>query len=215
MTVKQAAPDGTTLFLCDLGSFGINLSLISDLGYDPLRDFKPISPLWAFPSVLSVPASLPAASVKELVELAKKTPNGMSFGSQGVGSGGQILGAMLAKSTGAPLVHVPYKGAAPAITDLVAGQVAFLFGSVASVQGHFEAKRLRALAVTSPRARVCRCCRMFRRSASWATLRSTSTSGLAWRRRPARPMPSCGRCTKSSSPQHARRISSASCSPAA
>jgi tripartite-type tricarboxylate transporter receptor subunit TctC len=149
MTVKQAAPDGTTLFLCDLGTFGINLSMFPDLGYDPLRDFKPITALWAFPSVLSVPASLPASSVKELIELAKKTPNGMSYGSQGVGSGGHILGAMLAKSTGAPLVHVPYKGAAPAIADLVIGQVSLLFGSVASVQGHYEAKRLRPLAVTS------------------------------------------------------------------
>jgi tripartite-type tricarboxylate transporter receptor subunit TctC len=149
MTVKQAPPDGTTLFLCDLGTFGINLALMSDLAYEPLRDFKPVTLLYAFPSVLSVPEALPARTMKEMVELAKKTPNGMSYGSQGVGSGGHLLGAMLAKSTGAPLVHVPYRGAAPAITDLVAGQVSFLFGSVASVQGHFEAKRLRPLAVTS------------------------------------------------------------------
>lgn len=153
MTVKQAAPDGTTLFLCDLGTFGINLSMLPDLGYDPLRDFKPVTPMWAFPSVLSVPANLPASSVKELIDLAKKTPNGLSYGSQGVGSGGHILGAMLAKSTGAPLVHVPYKGAAPAIADLVIGQVSLLFGSYASVQGHYDARRLRPLAVTS-RARL-------------------------------------------------------------
>jgi len=153
VTVKQAAPDGTTLFLCDLGTFGINVSMMPDLAYDPAVDFKPITPLWAFPSVLSVPANLPATSVQELIDLAKKMPTGMSYGSQGVGSGGQILGAMLAKATGATLVHVPYRGAAPAIADLVAGQVSFLFGSYASVQGHYEGKRLRLLAVTS-RARL-------------------------------------------------------------
>jgi tripartite-type tricarboxylate transporter receptor subunit TctC len=149
MTVKQAAPDGTTLFLCDLGTFGINVSMMPDIGYDPIADFKPVTLLWAFPSVLSIPANLPASSVKELVDLAKKMPSGMNYGSQGVGSGGHILGAMLAKASGATLVHVPYKGAAPAIADLVAGQVSFLFGSYASVQGHTEANRLRALAVTS------------------------------------------------------------------
>jgi tripartite-type tricarboxylate transporter receptor subunit TctC len=149
MSVKEAAPDGTTLFLADLGSFGINVSLMSSLPYDPTRDFKPITTLFSFPSVLAVPAALEASSVAELIALSKKKPDGLAFGSQGPGSGGHLLAEMLAKTSGANLVHVPYRGVAAVVVDLVAGRVSMLYGSYLATKGQVEAKALRILAVTS------------------------------------------------------------------
>jgi tripartite-type tricarboxylate transporter receptor subunit TctC len=149
MSVKEAAPDGTTLLLADLGSFGINVSLMANLPYDPTRDFKPITTLFRFPSVLAVPAALPANSVAELIALSKTRPDGLAFGSQGSGSGGHLLAEMLAKTSGAKLLHVPYRGVAAAVVDLVAGRVSMLYGSYLSMKGQTEAKALRILAVTS------------------------------------------------------------------
>jgi tripartite-type tricarboxylate transporter receptor subunit TctC len=149
MSVKEAPPDGTTLLLADLGSFGINVSLMSNLPYDPTRDFKPITTLFNFPSVLSVPAALPVNSVAELVALSKAKSDGLAFGSQGSGSGGHLLAEMFAKTSGANLVHVPYRGVAAAVVDLVAGRVSMLYGSYLSVKAQAEAKAVRILAVTS------------------------------------------------------------------
>jgi tripartite-type tricarboxylate transporter receptor subunit TctC len=149
MSVKEAPPDGTTLLLADLGSFGINVSLMSNLPYDPTRDFKPITTLFNFPSVLSVPAALPANSVAELVALSKAKSDGLAFGSQGSGSGGHLLAEMFAKTSGANLIHVPYRGVAAAVVDLVAGRVSMLYGSYLSVKAQAEAKTVRILAVTS------------------------------------------------------------------
>ena len=104
--------------------------------------------MWNFPSLLVVPASSPAKSVAELIAYAKTKPSGLNFGSQGSGSGGHILGEMLKTKTGAPLVHVPFRGAAPAVLDLVAGRIDLLFSSYASVAAFVQSGKLRALAVT-------------------------------------------------------------------
>ena len=149
MAVKQAAPDGSTLFLADQGTISVNAITKPDLAYDPIADFKPVTLLWSFPSVVAVPASLPARSVAELIALARALPSGLTYGSQGPQSGGHLLGVMFGKSTGAPLVHVPYRGAAPAITDLVAGRVSLMFASYSSVKGHVEGKSVRVLAAAS------------------------------------------------------------------
>jgi tripartite-type tricarboxylate transporter receptor subunit TctC len=151
LATKQAAPDGYTLFLANNGTLGINVSLFKELRFDAVKDFQPITPIISFPSVLAVPADLPAKSVKELIELAKSRPNGLNFGSQGVGSGGQILGEMLRLRTGTTMVHVPYRGAGPAVTDLAAGRIDFLFASYISVAGQVEAGKLRLIALTSPK----------------------------------------------------------------
>ncbi len=129
MAAKQAAPDGYTLFLANNGLFAITPALISDMRFDPTKDFEPITPIVSFPSVLMVPVGLPAKSVKELVAHAKSKPGGLNFASQGVGSGGHVLGEMLRLKSGAPMVHVPYRGAGPAVTDIAAGNVDLLFGS--------------------------------------------------------------------------------------
>ncbi len=144
-TSKQMPPDGYTLFLANNGLFAIMPALTADIRFDPVGDFQPITPLFSFPSVLVVPSGSPARTVKELVELAKTKPGGLSYASQGVGSGGHILGEMLRLSTGAPFVHVPYRGAGPAVQDLVAGNVDLLFSSYVSAIGQVQAGKLRIL----------------------------------------------------------------------
>jgi tripartite-type tricarboxylate transporter receptor subunit TctC len=152
MATKQAAPDGTTLFLTNNGLFAITPALGgSDVRFDPVKDFTPITPIVLFPSVLVVPAASPAKSVKELVELARSRPGGLSFASQGVGSGGHILGEMLRLKTGTKLVHVPYRGAGPAMTDIAGGSVDMLFTSYVSAAGQIAGGKARVIAVTTPK----------------------------------------------------------------
>jgi tripartite-type tricarboxylate transporter receptor subunit TctC len=146
---KQSPPDGTTLFLTDLPTFGINPNLLPDFPLDVVRDFKPLTLLFAFPSLLVVPAGLDAKSVADLVALARNTPGGLTYGSQGQGSGGQLLAEMFGKAAGVPLIHVPYRGSAQAYPDLVSGRVSFIFGSYGGAKPFLEDGRLRALAVPS------------------------------------------------------------------
>ena len=149
MATLQAAPDGYTLFLTNNGLFAITPALTSDLRFDAIKDFQPITPIVLFPSVLVVPAGSPAKTVKELVDLAKSKPGGLSFASQGVGSGGQILGEMLRLKTGVKLVHVPYRGAGPAMNDIAGGTVDMLFTSYVSAAGQIQGGKARALAITT------------------------------------------------------------------
>lgn len=149
MVVKDARPDGLTLFVADLPTFAINKTLMKELPFDPVTDFKPITTLFAFPSLLVVPAGSPAKTPRDLVDLAKKTPGGIPYASQGPGSGGQLLSEMFSKATGAPLIHIPYKGSAAAYPDVVAGRVSFIFGSYPGAKPFIEAGTMRALAVPS------------------------------------------------------------------
>jgi tripartite-type tricarboxylate transporter receptor subunit TctC len=146
---KQATPDGYTLFLANNGLFAIMPALTADIRFDPIKDFQPITPLFAFPSVLVVPSGSPARTAKELVALAKTKAGGLNYASQGVGSGGHILGEMFRLNSGAPMVHVPYRGAGPAVTDLAAGNVDLLFSSYVSAIGQVQAGKLRLLGWTS------------------------------------------------------------------
>lgn len=114
--VKQAPPDGHTLLQANSGSHGANASLYPTLPYDPIKDFRAITLMWSFPNLLAVPADSPAKSVADLIALAKSKPGGVSFASQGSGSSGHLLGEMLKVRTGTNMVHVPYRGAAPAGT---------------------------------------------------------------------------------------------------
>jgi tripartite-type tricarboxylate transporter receptor subunit TctC len=148
--VKQALPDGHTLFQANAGTHAANVALYSTLPYDPIKDFKPITLMWSFPQLLAVPLDSPATSVTELVALAKSKPGGLSFASQGSGSGGHLLGEMLKVRTGANMVHIPYRGAGPAALDLAAGRVDFFFVSYSSVLSFLQAGKVRVLAVTSP-----------------------------------------------------------------
>ena len=148
---KQAAPDGYTLFLSNNGLFAIMPAMTADIRFDPVKDFQPITPLFSFPSVLVVPTASPAKSVKELVELSKAKSGGLNYASQGVGSGGHILGEMLRLASKAPFTHVPYRGAGPAVQDLAAGNVDLLFSSYVSAIGQVQAGKLKVLGWTAPK----------------------------------------------------------------
>ena len=149
LAVKLAPPDGYTLFMAHTGTHAVNASLYPDLKYDPIKDFQAITPLISFPSILVVPASSPAKTLAEFVAYAKVKPGGLSYSSQGIGSSGHLLGEMLSRNVGATMVHVPYRGVAPAITDLIAGRVDFLFSSPISAFAYIQDGRLRTLAITS------------------------------------------------------------------
>ena len=149
IATKQMAPDGYTLFLANNGLFAIMPALTADIRFDPIKDFLPVTPLFSFPSVLVVPAASPAKTVKDLVALAKSKPGGLNYASQGVGSGGHILGEMFRLRSGAPFVHVPYRGAGPAVQDLAAGNVDLLFSSYVSAIGQVQGGKLRILGWTA------------------------------------------------------------------
>jgi len=149
LVIKNAAPDGYTLMMGHTGSHAINATLYPDLKFDPVRDFMPIAPLISFNNVLIVPQESPVKSAAELVALAKSKPEGLTYGSQGVGTGGHLLGIILAKRTGIQLVHVPYRGGAPAIADLLGGQVQVIFDVLSESIEFIRAGRLRPLAVTT------------------------------------------------------------------
>ena len=141
MAIKNAPPDGYLLMMGHTGTHAINPALYSDLKFDPVKDFQPITALISFNNILVVPEASPAKSVAELVALAKSKPDGLSYGSQGVGTGGHLLGELFAKQTGVKLVHVPYRGIAPAVTDTVAGRMDMLFASYVSTGGHIESRQ--------------------------------------------------------------------------
>jgi tripartite-type tricarboxylate transporter receptor subunit TctC len=149
IAAKQAAPDGYTLLLANNGLFAILPALTPGINFDPIKDYQPITPIVTFPSVLVVPDALPARSVKDLVALAKTKAGGLNFASQGVGSGGHILGEMLRLKSGAPFTHVPYRGAGTAVSDLAAGNVDLLFSSYVSAIGQVQAGKLRVLGWTA------------------------------------------------------------------
>lgn len=146
--VRDATPDGRTLMLASYATHVIAPTM-GGTQYDPIADFQPITTLFSFPVTLSVPNALEAKSVADLVALAKRKTGGLAYASQGVGTAGHLLGELFRKSSGAPLVHVPYKGAAPAVIDLVAGRVDMMFVGILPSQQHLQSGTLRALGVTS------------------------------------------------------------------
>jgi tripartite-type tricarboxylate transporter receptor subunit TctC len=129
------------------GTHAINATLYSDLKFDPAKDFTPITPLISFNNVLIVNAESRAKSAKELVALGKAKADGLTYASQGVGTGGHLLGVILAKQTGINMIHVPYRGVAPAVTDMVAGRVDLMFSSYVTAGPHIESGKLRMLAI--------------------------------------------------------------------
>ena len=146
--VAKAAPDGYTL-LAMANTFAVVPSLISKPGYDPLKDFTGISLTCLVPQVLVVNPALPARSVKELVALAKARPGEISYASAGVGGTGHIAAELFNRHAGLKMLHVPYKGNAQAIVDVISGQVTMMFDQVSTSLGHIQSGRLRPLAVTS------------------------------------------------------------------
>ncbi|MSP44700.1 MAG: tripartite tricarboxylate transporter substrate binding protein [Xanthobacteraceae bacterium] len=147
--VKDAAPDGRTLLLSAYATFVVNPAMPGGAPYDPVADFQQITTLFSFPVMLAVHSSVEARSVAELIALAKRKPGGLSYASQGVGTAGHLLGELFARSAGVPLLHVPYRGAAPAMIDLVAGRVDMMFVGILPRKAHLDSGVLRVLGVTS------------------------------------------------------------------
>jgi tripartite-type tricarboxylate transporter receptor subunit TctC len=145
----RAPADGYTLFLGGVGSHAINPNLHEHLPYDSIKDFAPISLIASAPLILVVHPSVPAHSVRELVALAKAQPGRLNYASNGNGSSSHLSAVMFASLTGVDMVHVPYKGLAPALTDLLSSQVQLMFSSVVAIVPQVKAGKLRALAVSS------------------------------------------------------------------
>lgn len=146
--VARAAPDGYTLVHGGMGSLTL-APFLGKVPYDTLRDFVPITLTARAPNVLAVHPSLPARSVKELIALAKAHPDKLSYATSGVGSTPHLSAALFVSMAGIRMVHVPYKGGAPATIDLVAGQVPVGFAPIVSVLPHIGSGRLRGLGITS------------------------------------------------------------------
>jgi tripartite-type tricarboxylate transporter receptor subunit TctC len=146
--VVNAPADGYTLLAVSPGA-AINATLYDKLGFDFLRDMAPVAGLLRVANVMAVTNTLPVKTVPEFIAYAKANPNRISYGSAGTGSSNHLSGELLKMMAGVPMVHVPYRGAAPALTDVISGQVQLIFSSVTSTVEHIKANKLRALAVTS------------------------------------------------------------------
>ncbi len=146
--VAKANPDGYTLLFGTIGSHSVNVSLFK-LSYDPLKDFEPITMTAAVGNVLVVNARSPVKSVKDLISLARQKPGELTFGSSGIGGAPHLTGEFFALRTGVKMTHVPYKGGAPAIADVVGGNLAMSFASMTSALPFIKDGRLRPLAVSS------------------------------------------------------------------
>jgi tripartite-type tricarboxylate transporter receptor subunit TctC/uncharacterized protein YjiS (DUF1127 family) len=145
----KAAPDGYILFWAQAATHGINPSLYRRLGYDAVRDFSPIALIVSEPLVLVTGAASPWVDVKGLIAASKASPGKLHFGSGGIGTTPHMAGELFAAMAGANVVHVPYRGNAPAVTDTIAGRVEFMFDGINAAIGHIRGGTLRALAVTA------------------------------------------------------------------
>ena len=145
----KSAPDGYTFMMGNIGTHAINVSLYKKLAYDPVKDFAPVSMVADLPLLLLVHPSVPANSVKELIVLAKSQPGKLNFSSSGAGGSMHVAAELFKSMTGVDMVHIPYKGGAPAVADLLSGQVALSFSTVLETIQHVKAGKVRALAVTN------------------------------------------------------------------
>jgi len=165
--VANATPDGHTLLFTPAAPLVTAPVIFKNLGYDPFKSFAPIATIFSTPQMLVVSRALPVGSMEQLASYTKANPGRISFASPGFGTQPQLLGEMFRQLTGANIVHVPYKGASPAVTDLLAGQVQMYFDTVALFLPYLQAGKLKALAVADDT-----------RSASLPAVPTTTESGF-------------------------------------
>ncbi len=146
--VAKSAPDGYTLFIMPF-AFAVNPSIFRKLPYDPAKDFAPITLAATTPNLLVIGPEIKVNSVAELLALARSKPGGLSYASTGAGSSNHLSMEKFKQMAGVDITHIPYKGSAPAVTDLIGGQVGLMFDNVPNVIQHIKAGKLKALAVTS------------------------------------------------------------------
>jgi tripartite-type tricarboxylate transporter receptor subunit TctC len=147
--VAKSPPDGYTLLLASAGVVTVHPHLYPKLSYQPLRDFAPITILATAPLVLAAHPSLPAKTIKELIGLARARPGALNYASSGSGGAPHLAGELFKSLARVDIAHIPYKGVAPALTDVLGGQVSLLFSNTVSVLPHVQAGKVRALGVTS------------------------------------------------------------------
>jgi len=149
--VAKSPADGYTLLMGTVGTHAINASLYGKLPFDPIKDFAPVTLVASVPNVLVVNSTVDSKSVKELIALAKSKPGQLAFASSGNGTSIHLAGELFKSMTGTAMLHIPYKGSAPAIAELLGGQTNMMFDNLPSAMPHIKSGRLRALAVTSIR----------------------------------------------------------------
>jgi len=149
--VAKSAPDGYTLLVTANGPIVVNPVLYAKVPYDPVRDFAPVAQCTVYQYVLVTLAGSPIKSIADLIDAARARPGAVSYGSTGVGGGNHLAGELFALATGTQLTHVPYKGSAPALADLLGGQLTFMFDTVITSVPQIRAGKLRAFAVSSGR----------------------------------------------------------------
>jgi tripartite-type tricarboxylate transporter receptor subunit TctC len=147
--VAKSAPDGRTLLMGTVGTHAINPALYKKLPYDAEHDFTPIALVAMAPVAIVVHPAQPINTVADLVTLARRMPGQLNFGSAGAGTPGHLTGEMFKSAAGINLQHVPYRGSAPAVTDLLGGQLQLMFDPLQSVLSHVQGGRLRAIAISS------------------------------------------------------------------
>jgi len=147
--VARSAPDGYTIFFTTGGTHGVNPALYSDLGYDPVKDFEPVAWVTSSPNIIVVNKDFEAQTLQEFIDLAKKSPGQLSSGAPGVGSTPHMSGELFKQMAGINVVHIPYKGSGPALTDLMGGHIKVMFDGIPSSLPLIESGQIRALAVTS------------------------------------------------------------------
>jgi len=147
--VARATPDGYVLLMGTIGTLAINPGLYKNLTFDTVRDFAPVVRTVDATNILVVHPSVPVRSLKDLIAVAKQRPGELLYGSPQNGTSGHLAGEMLASMAGIKLVHIPYKGGAPATIDLLSGQLQFMFATTSTSLQHIRSGKLRALAVTT------------------------------------------------------------------
>ena len=152
--VAKSAPDGYTIMVGSIGGLAVNPHLYKGLGYDPLRDLAAITWAVSGSNVLVVHPSVPAKSVQDLIALAKAQPGKLSYGSSGAGNAGHLAGELFNGMAGTKMVHIPYKGGAPAMIDLLAGQIHLIFSSAPTAVPQVKNGKIRGLAVTTSKRSV-------------------------------------------------------------
>ncbi len=149
--VAKSAPDGYTLLVGSSAEVTVGVSLYPKLPYDPVRDLAPVIAIGPVPNILLVNPAVPATSVKELVALAKSRPGQLNFASSGNGTTSHLAGEMLKLQAGIDMVHIPYRGSPPALTDLLGGRISVMFAPLTTALPHVRAGKLVALGVSSPK----------------------------------------------------------------
>ena len=148
--VAKAAPDGYTIGVATVSTMAVNPAANSKIPYNNLTDFIPVTNLAAVPNLIAVNPAVPAKDMKEFLELLKKNPGKYSFATSGTAGIGHMMGELFLGATGTEMVHIPYKGAGPAVLDVIGGQVPVLFDNMPSSKAQIEAGKLRLLAVAAP-----------------------------------------------------------------